>query len=213
MADELTILDEDMEIKILEAHLEFMNDKVGMAHTRIEYWFCSHDSKGGGFRLFEDDFTTNMEHPDFNGLSWSDTLDIERPYRTRIMDLLEQARDQDKKSGLPMRNVYDMKVYRDGRHEFQFYHDAELAAEQLARTEESEREALSKENKQPTLTTDQTPEETDEYIPDRYEILRHKIYRKEDNIWHAEEFLRYQAALVAPEGWEEIRHQWMWWTP
>ena len=203
--------------QIVETLLEIMNGKVGMVHSHIEFWFFSHDSEGGNFVWYEKDGTTKMVHPDMDGLEWGEKIDIELPYEHRVLSYLEEARDRDNNDGVPMRNVCDMKVYSDGRHEFQFYHDAELAADQLARTEESERkeaelrqkkqaefDALSEEEKQATAAG-KGLHTTEENTPDRYEILRQKIYRNEDNIWHAEEFLRYQASLAAPEGWEEIR--------
>jgi len=117
-----------------------------------------------------------------------------------------------------MRNVYDMKVYRDGRHEFQFYHDADLAAEQLRRTEESERKEAEAKKKQQAERAAQlengqqepvapgiATETAQERALFHYKVRWDKIFKHEDNIWHAEEFLRYQAALAAPEGWEEVR--------
>ena len=203
--------------QIVEIHLEVMNGKVHMSHTHIEFRLTGGGYRGGKFSWYESDGTTEMGHPDFEELDFSKRIEIEWPFRERIVSLLEEAREHDKDAGVPIRNVFDMIVDRDGGHEFKFYHDAELVAVQSARIEESERkeaelrqkkqaefDALSEEEKQATLAS-KAPYTTEGNTLDRYEILRQKIYRNEDNIWHAEEFLRYQASLAAPEGWEEIR--------
>ena len=153
-----------------------------MSHTHIEFWFSGGDFEGTRFYWFDDDGLTSVIHPDMAGLNVRERNEKQRPYRDRESLLLRQVREQDKNDGVPMRNVYDMKVYRDGRHEFQFYHDAELAADQLARTEESERkeaelrqkkqaefDALSEEEKQATAAG-KGLHTTEENTPDRYEI-------------------------------------------
>ena len=198
--------------QIAEIHQEITGGKVGMSHMHIEFWYMGHDRTGGNFNWFQGDGVTSMAHPDFDDLEWGQCVEKEYPFGRRIKTLLKLAREQDLKGNVPVRNVYDMKVYSDGRYEFQFYHDADLVADQKARSEEAEQilathhqDLQVENNPEDGNFPDQSSQSVSRENLEKYEILKEKIYRKADNIWHAEVFLRYQAALVAPDDWEEVR--------
>ena len=197
---------------IVDQHLELMRGEVGMCHSRLKFWFNSNDSEGDEFRWFDDDGVTPMVHPSFQDITFGERIELQYPYSERIFSILNEARQQDKAAGVPIRNVYDIKVYRNGRHEFQFYHDADLVAVQKARSAKAEKNRAKRQQDLQAVNStednsipDQSSQSVSRVNLEKYEILKEKIYRKADNIWHAEVFLRYQAALVAPDNWEEVR--------
>ena len=203
---------ENLAKEIVDIHLEIMGNKVGMSHCHTEFWYSSNDRTGGDFLWFEDDGVTTTIHPDYDGLELRECLKLQFPFESRIASILSQAREDDKSAGLPVRNVYDMKVYNDGRYEFQFYHDADLVADQKARSAKAEKNRAKRQQDLQAVNStednsipDQSSQSVSRENLEKYEILKEKIYRKADNIWHAEVFLRYQAALVAPADWEEVR--------
>lgn len=109
--------------QIVEIVFEFMNGKVGMSHLHIEYLFDSNDTVGGKIFWFEDDRITGMDHPDLEALSSMQRVEKENSYKERILSILGRVRARNRKDGLSVRNVFDLKVYRDGKNESEFRYD------------------------------------------------------------------------------------------